>query len=206
MANDSNAATIKDAELTPISDKKGIEILLCLPPWFNDGERYKISNAPARTAALEFEGADLNFVARVLYAEASGSQQLKDADARAAEKAAIMNVNHFRLNRKGYPNNAYIARTFQAVCKAPGQFESVYEGKAKFIGTEQVRAEKLSKVECADLCEALAAVKLFLNSGPDDKYQFDNFRGFNPNGQGTHIGRSRFWLSATGERMLVKEP
>jgi hypothetical protein len=206
MTNNSKAATTKDAELTSVSDKKGIEVLLCLPPWFNDSKKYKISNAPARTAALEFDGADLNFVARVLYAEASGSQQLKDPDARAKEKAAIMNVNHFRLNRKGYPNNTYVAKTFRAVCKAPGQFESVYEGKEKFAGTEQVRAEKLSKVECIDFCEALAAVKLFLATGPDDSYQFDNFRGFAPNGQGTHIGRSRFWLSPTGGRMLAKEP
>lgn len=194
----------KDAALTPVPDKKGQELIICMPNWFDGRKKYKISNAPPRTASLEFSGEDLNFMARVLYAEASGSAQLSDKDVRAKEKAAIMNVNHFRLNRKGYPSAA--AMTFTAVCKAPGQFESVSDKNVKLNSSAAVKACSLSKVECSDLDEAIEAVRSFIENGPSDTYQFDNFRGFRPNGRGEHIGRSRFWLSEGGRQFLKKIP
>jgi spore germination cell wall hydrolase CwlJ-like protein len=206
MANEYDASTRKNAPLTPAADKKGVEILLCSPDWFDAKKTYKIAHAPARTAGLEFSGSDLNFMARVLYAEASGSEQLKDKAERDKEKAAIMNVNHFRLNRRGYPRNDYIATTFQMVCEAPGQFESVYAASDKFNNSTAARAENLGKRECADFEEAIEAIKTFLATGPTPEYQFDNFRGYMPNGRGTHIGRSRFWLSPTGQALLAKTP
>lgn len=202
---DANPIFRRDAPLTPISDTRGHEIHLCDPDWFDVRKKYKIANAPARTADLEFSGSDLNFMAKVLYAEASGSAQLPDRAERDKEKAAIMNVNHFRLNRKGYPTNRYIAKTFTEVCQAPGQFETVFANTTKFENAMNA-PQALKKLECADLSEAIEAVKAFLNNGPTSDYQYDNFRGFNPKGHGTHIGRSRFWLSETGQELMLKNP
>jgi hypothetical protein len=199
-------ATLKrEADLTPISDKKGHEVLICAPDWFDEGKKFKIANAPVRTASLEFSGKDLNFMAKVLYAEASGSMQLTDKTQRDKEKAAIMNVNHFRLNRKGYPNNAYIAKTFEQVCLAPKQFETVFASTDKYKKVVKGH-QSLNKFECSDLDEALEAIRTFMRTGPTAAYQFDNFRGYNPKGQGTHIGRSRFWLSDTGKKMMLENP
>jgi hypothetical protein len=50
------------------------------------------------------------------------------------------------------------------------------------------------------------AILVFLAEGPNPDYQYDNFRGYNPQGQGAHIGRSRFWLSAAGKSFLAKTP
>lgn len=206
MADNGSVTLRKEAELTPKSDREGHVISMCAPDWFDPRATFKIANAPERTASLVFTGADLNFVARVLYAEASGSMQLPDKAERAKEKAAIMAVNHFRLNRRGYPNNAYVAKTFEEVCRAPNQFESVFDDKQKFGGTEAGAVAKLSKYECADLDEAIEAVRHFMNNGPEPAYQYDNFRGYRPNGNGTHIGRSRFWLSPGGRAMMEQKP
>jgi hypothetical protein len=195
----------READLTPTADKKGHEILICAPEWFDEKKKYKISNAPARTANLEFTGKDLNFMAKVLFAEASGSMQLRDKAERDKEKAAIMNVNHFRLMRPEYPKASYIAKTFQAVCLAPNQFESVFAETAKY---QQVTTDhqKLNKFDCSDLEEALEAIRVFLKTGPTPEYQFDGFRGYNPKGPGKHIGRSRFFLSDTGRRLMRETP
>jgi hypothetical protein len=136
---------------------------------------------------------------------ASGALQLHDDTERSKEKAAILNVNHFRLNRKGYPNSSYVAKTFRQVCDAPGQFESVFAASPKFSSATKSKAEKLRQRECLDLSEAIEAILKFLAHGPDIDLQFDNFRGFDPNGKGTHIGRSRFWLSSAGAGMLSKK-
>lgn len=196
----------REVPLTPISQKEGHEIRICNPPWFDARKTYKINNAPPRTAALEFNGTDLNYLARVLYAEASGSAQLTDRAERAKEKSAILNVNHFRLNRKGYPNNRYIAQNFREVCDAPGQFESVFRSTPKFFQADGNTARDLPARECTDLIEAIEAITLFLEIGPEAAYEFDNFRGYNPTGQGTQIGRSRFWLSQAGNIFRTKTP
>jgi hypothetical protein len=139
----------------------------------------------------------------VLYAEASGSGQVQSQSEREKEKAAILNVKYFRLNRAGYPNRTK-PQTFSEVCKAPNQFESVYSSSTKFSGSGNTAYINLKKIECADLAEAILAVKLFMDTGPDIKYIFDNFRG----GKGKHgetIGLTRFWLSEEGARLHEKE-
>lgn len=118
MPNKGQTILKKEGNLTPLSDKNGIVISICELSWFDKREMLKISNAPGRTALLEFSGDDLNFVARVLYAESAGSAQVKDSAERAKEKEAILNVKHFRLNRAGYPNRVK-AQTFTEVCKPP---------------------------------------------------------------------------------------
>lgn len=203
MRNGTTVLT-KDDKVTPVSDKKGVQVAICDPEWFDVRKTMKIANAPERTASLEFSGVDLNFMARVLYAESSGSGKLKDIAEREKEKEAIMNVNYFRLNRKGYPNNKK-ATTWRMVCEAPRQFESVYKPAAKFINSEEGVCGKLIKAECADLCESIAAVGRFMEQGPNEKYVYDNFRGFLPNGRGEHIGHSRFWLSPAGKNLYDEE-
>lgn len=96
--------------------------------------------------------------------------------------------------------------TFREVCLAPGQFESVFAATPKYLKSEASIAMNLKKGECADLCEAIDAIKTFMATGPTAAYQFDNFRGYDPHGQGTHVGRSRFWISATGQRLFDKTP
>lgn len=199
-----NVVLRRDAPLTPVADKRGHEVTVCMPDWFDEKKKYKIANAPKRTADLEFTGSDLNFMARVLYAEASGSEQLPDKAVRDKEKAAIMNVNHFRLNRRGYPSKA--ATTFYGVCKAKGQFESVFEGTDKFVKSDRGSVSGMKKKECADLDEAIDAVRTFMATGPSPLYPFDNFRGYDPKGRGTHIGRSRFMLSPAGKKMMEETP
>lgn len=201
-----NVVLQRDTPLTPVADQRGHDVTVCMPDWFDEKKKYKIANAPARTASLEFSGSDLNLMARVLYAEASGSAQLTDKAERAKEKAAIINVNHFRLNRKGYPNSSYIATSFRMVCVAPGQFETVDKKKPKFVITDRPTVSSLRKSECSDLDEAIEAIRIFMETGPTAEYQFDNFRGYKPGGRGSHIGRSRFWLSDEGERLLKKTP
>ena len=206
MTNSKTPVLMRNAELTPKADKKGVEIFVCAPPWFDEQEKFKISNAPPRTAGLDIDGSDLNFMVRVLYAEASGSSQLTDKTEREKEKSAIMNVNHFRLNRRGYPKNSYVAKNFRMVCQAPEQYESVFANKDKFSLSEKSISERLTKSECGDLCEAIRAVLAFIKEGPRSDYQFDNFRGYNQRGFGQHIGRSRFWLSNGGAKLLAKTP
>lgn len=189
--------------LTEKADQSGVTISICAPKWFDKRESFKIHNTPARTATIEFSGDDLNFVARVLYAESSGSMQLSDKDARHKEKLAILNVKYFRLNRAGYPNRVK-AMTFKAVCEAPGQFESVYGSSPKFSGSAYEQASKLRKSECSDLTEAIDAVRFFMENGPDSELIFDNFRG-GKGSRGTTIGLSRFWLSDEGKRLYDKD-
>lgn len=197
----------KDAKLTPKPDKEGVTVRICVPDWFDEKKLYKIENAPLRTASLQFSGADLNYMVRVLYAEASGSDQLESKEERDKEKQAILNVKHFRLNRREYPDRSYIAKTFREVCDARKQFESVFKNTSKFVNSLGTKYQTLPKKDCADLDEAIEATKLFLSKGPDvTNYLYDNFRGYKPGGAGDPIGRSRFWLSTRGKELYEKTP
>lgn len=148
----------------------------CNPSWFDKTQSYAISNPTSSAKGLRFTGEDLNFLARVLYAEATGSGACPAADERKKEKAAILHVFYFRIGRKGYPSNSYVANTFTDVAKAPGQFESVFKASNKFKNSAESICQSLWPTECADFEEALVAVKEFLASGPDFKaYPFDKF-------------------------------
>lgn len=201
-----NPILTKNGKLTVTSDKNGCLLKICDPGWFDPKATYTVANAPVRTANLVFTGDDLNFAARVLYAESSGAAQLSSKADRDKEKAAILNVKYFRLNRPEYPSRKYIAKTFTEVCKAPGQFETVFAGTEKFKKSDVNMYPCLSKAECADLAEAIDAIKEFLKTGPSTDYTYDNFRGYKPGGQGTQIGRSRFWLSSRGAELKQAEP
>lgn len=203
----STGSQSKSGTFTPKSEKKGIEINICQVSWFDPAQTRKIANAPARTASLTFSGDDLNYLARVLYAECSGSQSLPDANDRKTEKEALINVFYFRLNRKGYPSNAYIATTFTMVCNAPNQFQSVMPTPApKLIKSASGAYKRMNKMECSDLQESLDAIRSFLDAGPNSKYVYDNFRAGSSGTAGTRIGGSRFWLSRTGKELAHANP
>lgn len=188
--------------------KKGIVVNICHVTWFNKTDQFTIANAPERTANLSFTGDDLNFLSRVVYAESSGSGMLPDKDKRDKEKEAIINVIHFRLNRRGYPRNDYIARTFSAVCRAANQFVSVTPTPSpKVVSSAEPVYTSLNKGDCSDLQEAIDAVKKFMGTGPNQDYAFDNFVAGHSSKKGrVNIGGTHFWLSHTGKEMYDETP
>ncbi|CAB3964890.1 hypothetical protein BLA9940_02274 [Burkholderia aenigmatica] len=187
-------------KVTPKNDSAGVEVNICQPQWIAEQETFKIANSPPRTANLTFSGADLNYLARVLYAESSGAGILPDESDRRIEKEALLNVFYFRLNRKGYPRNDYIAKTFSMVCNAAGQFDSLQpKPRPKFINSGNPKYKALGKSECSDLQESIDAVQAFIAGGPNSKYIYDNFRSRSARHSGTIIGNSKFWLSELGK-------
>lgn len=202
---------ITHSALTPKSDQRGCQVDACCVEWFDKRDSLTIPNAPPHLVDLSFAGDDLNFLARVVYAEASGSAQVKDQAIRLREKMAIIHVLYNRLNVIGFDPNSWTKGKFQsflgvasAVKKTPAglfgtQFESVIgptgNGTAKFNASAYPRYMELKKYECADLAESLQAVKVFTQEGRDPKIDYDNFRAVGskaPSGQ-TVIGRNRFW-------------
>ena len=115
---------------------------------------------------------------------------------------------YFRLNRKGYPSNSYVATSFQMVGEAPKvQFESVARNKPKFAGTELTSSPKLPAAECADLKKCLLAIQAFLTTGPDfNKFPFDEFRDRNSRPTWHLIANTAFHLTALGKAYLKEAP
>jgi hypothetical protein len=200
-------ATIsKDTPITDTSDQSGCKVAVCCPKWFDRNRSFKVSNPAKHAAKLTFSGADLNFAARVLYAEATGSQVGVASSDLADEKQAILHVMYFRLNRKGYPSNTYVATSFQMVGEAPKvQFESVAKDKPKFSSTSPVNVPKLRMAECVDLQACIDAVQTFLDTGPDyDKYPFDEFRDVNSRPKWHKIANTAFHLTSLGQALLAE--
>jgi hypothetical protein len=205
MSAMNQTATIsKDAPITETADQSGCRVAVCCPTWFDRRKEFKVANPAKHAANLNFSGADLNFAARVLYAEATGSQVGVASSDLASEKQAILHVMYFRLNRKGYPSNAYVATSFQMVGEAPKvQFESVAKDKPKFSSTSPVNVSKLRVAECADLQACIDAVQMFLSSGPDYvKYPFDEFRDVNTRPKWHGIANTAFHLTSLGRAFL----
>ncbi|TAK84229.1 MAG: hypothetical protein EPO09_21080 [Aquabacterium sp.] len=196
----------KNSKLTPVANQGGEKITACFPDWFDRAKRYKVMNASRISENLDFSGDDLNFFARVLYAESSGTVRCPDAGTRLEEKLAIIHVTYFRINRKGYPNSRYIASNFTDVCKAPGQFETVFASNAKFDNSGTTLCNKLNEADCANLNESLHAIKSFIENGPNfNKYPYDTFL----QGQGrkgwTRIGGTDFKLFDGNKEAMQKE-
>lgn len=200
-----NVVLSRTAAITPVADQSGCTVEMCCPSWFDKRDMFSITNAPKFAAGLKFSGEDLNFAARVLYAEASGSRLGFSADELKAEKQAILHVMYFRLNRKGYPSNTYVATTFRMVGEAPQlQFESVARAKPKFTACATPDAGKLAKAECTDLQSCIQAVKDFVATGPDfDAYPYDEFRDIRSRPQWTAIAGNAFHLTKLGQSLLA---
>jgi hypothetical protein len=195
----------KSAPLTSVSDQSGCTINICCPSWFDRREVFKVNNAPAYAAELSFSGDDLNFAARVLYAEATGGMSGVSDDELASEKLAILHVMYFRLNRKGYPRNDYVATTFRMVSEAPQvQFESVSRQTAKFVASAALAVDQLKPKDCKDLQSCLAAVRRFIANGPDFKaYPFDEFRARSARPSWHGIANNAFHLTKLGSGLLA---
>lgn len=208
-----NVILSKSAALTPKADQSGSIVNICSPDWFDKREQYSVANPSSPAADLIFTGDDLNFLARVIYAEASGSAAIKDEQVRLREKLAIIHVMYNRLNVPGFDPNNWIKgkfTTFKGVAGAvkvlPGgslsgvQFESVVgtdgSGTSKFKSTGAQSFELLNKANCRDFEECFKAIRQFLASGPQSDLNFDNFRAAGkktpPPGQQI-IGGNRFW-------------
>lgn len=204
---------VAHAKLTPTSDQQGVAHFVCSVELLDEAKRYGVVNAPADRSKLEFDGSDLNYLARVLYAEASGSGMVPDKQVRLKEKAAIIHVLYNRLNHAGYDPNNWRKGTFttfkgvaSAVKKTTDgrlsgvQFESVVgtdgSGTPKFKSVQGRNYEVLNKPNCLDFIECVEAVKAFISGGYDQTLDYDNFRaagsGKVPEGQ-TVIGGNRFW-------------
>lgn len=195
----------KSAPLTPVSDQSGCAINICCPPWFDKRDMFKVNNAPAYAAGLSFSGDDLNFAARVLYAEATGGMSGISEDELESEKLAILHVMYFRLNRKGYPRNDYVATTFRMVGEAPQvQFESVSRQTPKFVASSVPSVDKLKLKDCKDLQSCLATIKKFISDGPDfTKYPFDEFRALTSRPSWHGIANNAFHLTKLGSSLLA---
>lgn len=194
----------KESPLTELSDQSGCAVNVCCPPWFDRSKTFQVSAASAHASRLSFNGHDLNFAARVLYAEATGSQSGFADAVLAEEKQAILHVMYFRLNRRGYPSNSYVATSFQMVGEAPKvQFESVARDKPKFARTDLISSPKLPRAECADLKKCLLAIQAFVANGPDfKKFPFDEFRDRSSRPTWHLIANTAFHLTALGNAYL----
>ncbi|HEY1996370.1 hypothetical protein [Paraburkholderia sp.] len=193
--------------MTAKADKAGVSLHICQTSWFEKNKTYFISNPSPRTSDLSFSGADLNYFARCLYGESSGSQSLPDINDRKSEKEALVNVFYFRLNRKGYPTNRYIATSFTMVCDARNQFQSIQPTPSpKLRSSAPGESSHLNKMECADLQECIDAITTFLAVGPNNRYVYDNFRSRSSGTHGVVIGGSRFWLSPKGKELADANP
>jgi len=207
------AVISKSAPITPKSERQGCAIDFCCPSWFVAADQFKVPNPSVAAKDLMFGGDDLNYLARVLHAEASGSGAIKDDAERFREKEAIINVLYNRLNVPGYDPNNWTRGRFQtfrdvatAVKRLSGgglsgvQFESVIgsdgSGTSKFKSTDGPVVDHLGKADCKDFEECFNAIRRFLVVGPNEHMNFDNFRAAGkktaPKGQ-TVIGGNRFW-------------
>lgn len=198
-------ATKASGPVTTTSDTNGITVKICSPDWFIKSKFYEVKSPTDEAKDVKFSGDDLNFLARMIYAEATGSGACKDAAERSKEKAAILHVCYFRIGRKGYPSNSYIARSFTEVAKAPGQFESVFKANRKLSSSAESVCESLKAVECTDLEECLKAVRTFIETGPDYKaFPFDKFLASTGRAGWTKYGGNEFNLFSAMKDQMAK--
>lgn len=195
-----------DGRITKKSETQGIDVVICNPTWFDVRKSYVVSNASDFAKNLEFSGADLNFAARVLFAEATGSGTGIDADELFKEKSAILHVMYIRLNRKGYPNNKYVATSFEMVGRAPQlQFESVARDKPKFLASAAPTCQTMNRANCTDLQLCIDAINMFIKKGPNFlSYPFDEFRSAKQRPNWHVIAQNAFHISNLGDDFLVK--
>lgn len=186
-------ALTKTAPLTSKADTAGIDIQICRIDWFVAGETFSIPGAPAEKTELRFSGADLNFAARVVFAEAAGSDQIKNRNERDREKEAILTVLYNRIGRLGFPDRT-ARKTFRDVASAPRrQFDSVASNTTKFAGSAASSCTTLKSADCRDLTESLEAVRKFTRTGPPTDCNFLFFFAASRAKQGTQIGGNKFW-------------
>jgi len=143
-----------------------------------------------------FSAADINYAARVVYAEGTGRNQGGTDD----ELYAIASALYNRLQNPSYRDaDGAMHMSFYSVANQGGQFQAVTgreRFRKKFEGsdTEGGHYKNLSEGDCLDLYYAMSAVLRVLKDGAG--YDFTEFRG-GRHGPGTRIGGSRFGYSGT---------
>jgi RHS repeat-associated protein len=170
----------------------------CDPVFFDESQNFNIGGGT-------FTGADLNYAARVVYAEATGGNTKVNGsylgDQVNAERDAIASVLYNRIGAEGFSGG--VKTTFEGVANAPGQFASIGGAKLNGSGPGQYQNLQESKVnsrgqiyggDCNDLRGSVDAIRRLINYG--SQYDYTSFRG-GTSGPGTVIGGSRFGYPET---------
>lgn len=174
--------------------------------WFDERPSFRLPRMTQAAQKLSFTGKELRFLARVVYAEASGQARTPDAAERLREKLAIIHVCHFRLGRKGHPSSTDVADSFDKALQVPGQFESVFKDHKKLGQSTAQACVSLIPAECKDLKARVAAVRPFPKEGPDwETCPFDKFLAANGRKRWTAIGGNEFSLFASMTQAMAQE-
>jgi RHS repeat-associated protein len=136
-----------------------------------------------------FTGSEINFAARAVFAEASGSLQVGASES-TKEMYAIASVIYNRLDNPGFG----ALPTLSEVLRAEDQFQAVtgtHTQTRKFRSSDSFHSARLSPENCDDLNRALHAMLSVVINGPTNSYTF--FKKAGPGSQGRRIGGSVFW-------------
>jgi RHS repeat-associated protein len=141
----------------------------CDPGWLADDTSVTAFNGKTYT------GADIDFAARILFAEASQDQ---------AERDAVASVELNRTNTRGFGGSTFYATRngYQAYTSNTSAFQSTDIASGAYT--------KLDTLDCQSLKNAIGTIDRIVTSGPVDNYLY--FRA-GTQGYGTVIGSQRFW-------------
>jgi hypothetical protein len=145
----------------------------CDPGWLSANAL--ISGPSGKNGAQKsFTGADVDFAARILFAEASTN---------ADERLAVASVE---INRT---NGGFGGTTFMATA---GGYQAYFDNTEAFTKTDITSGnyQSLNALDCASLANAIKTMVGAIESGPE--YDFLYFRR-GKRGYGTVIGDQRFW-------------
>ena len=167
----------------------------CDPGFFDQNQNFTISGDPNNRS---FTGSDLNFAARVVFAESSSLTSGR-GDEINRERSAIASVLYNRIGAVGFPDRR-ARTTFEGVAEAPGAFASI--GGAKLNSSAPGHYQNLQEAvvnsrgqvyggDCNDLRSSVDSIRRLVNFGA--QYGYTQFRSAATRGQGTVIGGNRFW-------------
>jgi RHS repeat-associated protein len=157
-----------------------------LGPVVDDGEEEETP-----TCDPGFTGnADIDYAARVVYAESSGNPQ-EDVD--------IADVIVNRLNSKLFGSPT----TLTAVVSAPGQFNAVGPPQSKqFFNSGPGQYQNLDPQDCAALTLAIVSMSQVASGGATATYNMFRKAGGH---SGTTVGGSVFWTQGSTTRTPTKK-
>lgn len=181
----------------------------CNPGFFDENGSYSVSGWGRDARA---SGADLNYAARVVFAEAASMfKESRDGSGNISysyrpdwenEFDAVASVLYNRIGKTGFSGG--VQSTFRGVADAPNQFASV-DG-AKFNSSAPGQYQNLSQIqfkdnppqdvnlspgECDNLRAGVNAIRKLIRNGSRYNYTY-NLGGTNPTQGWTVIGGSRF--------------
>jgi RHS repeat-associated protein len=161
----------------------------CDPGWFDLQSTHTAANGKT------YSGADLDFAARVIFAEVSGTQMALAggySDQLDAERDAIASVLYNRIGNTGFGS----PQSFTAVGLQQNQFQAVTGNQKqtqKFNRSNFASSKNLNQADCDDLNSAIEAVRKLMKDSPTVDFTF--FWAASTGHSGTVIGGSVFWGS-----------